>query len=54
MIAPGALHYDFCFTIKGYKVMGEIMKILGIVRYVKWLMNNDTAWLQDSDRASAF
>jgi len=24
------------------------------VGHVKRLMNNDTAWLQDSDRASAF
>ena len=53
MITPGTLHHNSCFPVKGHKVTGEIVKILGIMKDIKWPMKDNTAWLQDSDCASA-
>ena len=53
MITSRILHHNPGISFKRSKVLGEIMKILGLMSYVKGFMDDDTAWLQDSNRASS-
>ena len=46
-------HYNPDISFKIVEISGEIMKIPGLMSYVKGFMDDDTAWLPGSTRASS-